>query len=175
MTQGVMSRTYIACDIKLMEPSLKPDRLPTHAEDMFCHAVYTASHAINRAYAPYLKALGLTYPQYITLTLLWERDGQKINELAQQLQMETSTLTPLVKRLEALGHVTRNRGKKDGREVFVHLTARSDALRKQAPNITACMIDKTGLTPDELTDLQKLLVKLRDGLQDAKPAERDPP
>ena len=103
---------------------------PKHASDMFCHAVYTASHAINRAYAPHLKKLNLTYPQYITLTLLWERDGQKISELAAQLNMETSTLTPLVKRLEALGHVIRKKGAQDGREVFA-ITLRSVQRRRK--------------------------------------------
>ncbi|MEX0319175.1 MAG: MarR family winged helix-turn-helix transcriptional regulator [Ruegeria sp.] len=139
--------------------------IPTRAEDLFCFGVYTASHAINRAYSGHLKRLGLTYPQYITLTLLWERDGQKINELAQCLRMETSTLTPLVKRLEALGHVTRNRSDKDGRAVVVNLTKSGRALRDRAPAVTACMIQQTGMTPAELQTLQELLFRLRDGLQ----------
>ncbi|MEX0364541.1 MAG: MarR family winged helix-turn-helix transcriptional regulator [Ruegeria sp.] len=139
--------------------------IPTRAEDLFCFGVYTASHAINRAYSGHLKRLGLTYPQYITLTLLWERDGQKINELAQCLRMETSTLTPLVKRLEALGHVTRNRSDKDGRAVVVNLTKSGHALRDRAPAVTACMIEQTGMSQTELQALQALLFRLRDGLQ----------
>lgn len=74
--------------------------IPTRAQDIFCFAFYGATHAINRAYAPILKPLGLTYPQYITLTMLWEQDGQGVGELASQLRMESSTLTPLIKRLE---------------------------------------------------------------------------
>ncbi|WP_371224695.1 MarR family winged helix-turn-helix transcriptional regulator [Roseovarius sp. 2305UL8-3] len=139
--------------------------LPTRAEEMFCFAVYTASHAVNRAYTPHLKALGLTYPQYITLTLLWEKDGQRINDLARLMRMETNTVTPLVKRLEALGHVTRTPSKTDRRAVTIHLTPSGRALRKAAPSITRCMIDGTGLSLDELTRLQTLLFKLRDGLQ----------
>lgn len=137
---------------------------PKHASDMFCHAVYTASHAINRAYAPHLKKLNLTYPQYITLTLLWERDGQKISELAAQLNMETSTLTPLVKRLEALGHVIRKKGAQDGREVFAYLTPSGRALQSHAPEITACMIEGTGLNLSELGQLTGMLSQLRSGL-----------
>ncbi len=139
--------------------------IPTHAEELFCFGVYTASHAINRAYSGYLKQLGLTYPQYITLTLLWERDSQKISELAQQLGMETSTLTPLVQRLEAMGNVTRKRNQTDGRAVDVVLTEAGRALRDRAPTITACMIGQTGLDHDELQTLQTLLLRLRDGLR----------
>ncbi len=139
--------------------------VPTLAEDLFCYGVYTASHAINRAYIPHLKKLGLTYPQYITLTLLWERDGQKVNELAKRLLMETSTLTPLLKRLEALGHVMRRPGELDAREVLVHLTESGKALSMQAEPITACMIEGTSLSRSELQRLQTLLLKLRDGLR----------
>lgn len=139
--------------------------IPTHAEELFCFGVYTASHAINRAYSGHLKQLGLTYPQYITLTLLWERDGQKINELARQLGMETSTLTPLVQRLEAMGHVTRERNQTDGRAVDVFLTQTGRALQDRAPSIRACMIEQTGLNQSELLTLQTLLLRLRDGLR----------
>ena len=151
---------------------MPPPDLPTTAKDMFCYGVYTASHAINRAYGPHLKALGLTYPQYITLTLLWERAPQKINELARQMGMETSTLTPLVKRLETMGHVTRTRGDQDKREVFVNLTQKGNAVQAQAPAITSCMIANTSLSHHELDQLQSLLIKLRDGLHSQPLAAR---
>ncbi|MEX0350136.1 MAG: MarR family winged helix-turn-helix transcriptional regulator [Paracoccaceae bacterium] len=144
---------------------MKHSELPSRAQDMFCHSVYVASHVINRAYTPHLKKLGLTYPQYITLTLLWEKDGQSVGALAGQLRMETSTLTPLIKRLEALGHVQRRRGETDERQVFVHLTGPGRALQAQAPGITACMVEGTGLTTQELDSLQALLGRLSDGLQ----------
>ncbi|MEO1106608.1 MAG: MarR family winged helix-turn-helix transcriptional regulator [Pseudomonadota bacterium] len=138
--------------------------IPKQADDLFCFGVYTASHAINRAYSPHLKKLGLTYPQYITLTLLWECDGQKINTLAKKLGMETSTLTPLVKRLENLGHVIRSRSQTDGRAVEVFLTEQGLALKHKAPEITSCMIEQTRLDKSELQKLQTLLFRLRDGL-----------
>jgi len=131
---------------------------------MFCHAVYTASHAINRSYTPFLREFGLTYPQYIVLTLLWERDNQKIGELAEQVEMESNTMTPLVKRLEDMGHIARKRGETDKRETVVSLTNKGRALKKKAPTVTACMIEKTTLSPVELNQLQLLLTKLRHGL-----------
>lgn len=150
---------------------MKHSALPTKAEDMFCHAVYLASHVINRAYTPHLKRLGLTYPQYITLTHLWEKDAQPVGELAARLKMETSTLTPLIKRLEAQGHVQRVRGKSDERQVFVHLTTEGSALRAKAPDITACMVEGTGLNVTELRTLQDLLGRLTDGLH-SKPGKQ---
>lgn len=139
------------------------DHIPTRAADLFCYGLYTASHAVNRAYSPHLKMLGLTYPQYITLTLLWEEDGQQVNALAGKLGMETSTMTPLVKRLESMGHLTRTKSKTDGRAVEVRLTDQGRALEAQAPAVTACMIGQSGLALDELQSLQALLLKLRNG------------
>lgn len=96
--------------------------VPTRADDLFCFGIYTASHAVSRAYVPHLKRLGLTYPQYITLTLLWEADRQKVNTLAKALRMETSTLTPLVTRLEGMGLVRREPNAEDRRAIDVVLT-----------------------------------------------------
>lgn len=143
-----------------------PAPLPTRAEDMFCYGIYTASHVINRAYAPHLSRLGLTYPQYIVLTLLWETDDQRVSTLADALSMGTNTLTPLLKRLEALGHVTRRKGKQDARETYIGLTHTGRALQKEAPDITACMVAGTSLTIEELGELQRLLGRLRNGLAD---------
>lgn len=144
------------------------EQLPTRAEDMFCYGVYTASHVINQSYAPHLARLGLTYPQYITLTLLWERDGQKVTELAKILRMNTNTLTPLLKRLEVLGHIKRTQGDKDKRQIIVRLTPAGRALQKQAPYITACMVNNTSLDHAELNELQRLLKKLTNGLEAAR-------
>ncbi|MBO9453469.1 MarR family transcriptional regulator [Tropicibacter sp. R16_0] len=138
--------------------------VPTRADELFCYGIYTASHAVSRAYAPHLKQLGLTYPQYITLTLLWETDRQKVNTLAKVLRMETSTMTPLVKRLEGMGLVRREPSRNDRRSVEVVLTDQGRALQAKAPAITGCMIEQTGMTHSELQDLQHLLFKLRDGL-----------
>ncbi len=134
--------------------------LPEKAQDMFCFAVYGATHAINRTYAPLLKPLGLTYPQYITLTLLWERDGQGVGELAGQLAMESSTLTPLLKRLEKMGHVERRRGKTDERQVFVYLTDSGRSLKSEAHGITSCLIEATGLDVATLDNIVSDLTAL---------------
>ena len=124
--------------------------LPETADEMFCFAVYRAAHAITRSYAPHLAQLGLTYPQYITLTLLWQEDGQSVGALSRKLGMESNTLTPLLKRLEKAGHVTRLRGSRDERQVFIHLTDQGRGLSVSAPEITACMVEATGLSPEAL-------------------------
>jgi len=147
-----------------MSNSNKGRDLPTSPDQMFCFAVYSASHVINRAYAPHLKALGLTYPQYIALTFLWQSDGQSVGALSKQMRMETSTLTPLLKRLEGLGHIRRERGLDDERQVFVHLTKTGAALKRKAPEITACMVDATGFELEALDALVASLNELRDTL-----------
>jgi len=147
---------------------LKPHELPTRAEDMFCYGIYVASHVVNRAYTPHLTRLGLTYPQYITLTLLWEKNGQKVSELAEKLRMETSTLTPLLKRLEAQGYVRRDPDDKDRRAIVITLTDHGRTLQHDAPDITACMVDQTTLSQSELETLQQLLLKLTEGLVESK-------
>lgn len=134
--------------------------LPTKAEDMFCYGIYTTWHVINQSYTRHLKRLGLTYPQYIALTLLWESNNQKVTDLAARLRMATSTMTPLIKRLELNGLVVRSKGKRDRRETFVTLTPKGERLNQEAPNITACMIEATSLTSSELSNLQLLLDKL---------------
>ncbi|MEM7169019.1 MAG: MarR family transcriptional regulator [Pseudomonadota bacterium] len=142
--------------------------LPEKANEMFCFAVYGATHAINRAYAPLLKPWGLTYPQYITLTLLWEHDGQGVGEIAGQLGMESSTLTPLLKRLEKLGHVERRRGDEDERQVFVHLTKSGRSLQKAAQHITKCLVESTGLEPRILEGIVEQLTQLRTNLEEQR-------
>ena len=143
---------------------MKISALPTRAEDMVCYGVYTAAHVINRAYTPLLTKLGLTYPQYITLTLLWECDGQRVTELAEKLRMGTNTLTPLIKRLEAQNLVERSRDTHDSRAICIRLTSLGRALQSKAPDVTACMVNATTLTRNELCELQRLLEKLSGGL-----------
>ena len=145
-------------------PRPAPEDLPTRPEEMFCFAVYSASHVINRAYAPLLKPLGLTYPQYIALTCLWEQDGLSVGELSARLMMESSTLTPLLKRLEKLGHVERRRGTQDERKVFVRLQESGKALKQQAPEVTGCMIGATGMEVRQLDTIVSLLDRLKQNL-----------
>ena len=147
------------------DTSLSDRELPERVEDLICFALYSTSHAISRAYAPLLKPLGLTYPQYITLTVLRDEDGQGVGALSKALRMESSTLTPLIKRLEAQGFVRRNRGEKDERQVFVYLTKPGRDVLKAAPNITKCMIEDTGLDHARLVELVQVLTKLSDNMQ----------
>src|SRR5260370_24247641 len=95
--------------------------------EFLCFAVYAASHAFNRVYKPLLDELGLTYPQYLAMVLLWERDDQTVGSLSEKLFLESSTLTPLLKRLEALGHVKRTRDPADERQVRVRFTDKGRA------------------------------------------------
>ena len=131
---------------------------------MICFAVYSTAHAINRAYAPLLKPLGLTYPQYIALTVLWEQDGLNVGELSKRLQMETNTLTPLLKRLEKLGHIVRKRGIKDERKVFIHLTKSGRTVQEHAPHITSCLIEAAGMSGADLNQAIALLHRLNNNL-----------
>ena len=140
------------------------DRLPQSAEELICYTIYSAGHAFNRAYGPMLKTLNLTYPQYIVLTVLWQQDGLSVGALCDRLQLESSTMTPLLKRLEGVGYITRKRGSEDERKVFVTLTKKGRTLREQAPGITKCIIDATGHDLETLDALVKSIATLRDNV-----------
>src|SRR6201996_5070814 len=101
-------------------------------DDQLCFAIYSAGIAINRAYRPLLDALEITYPQYLVLLALWERDGQTIGAIAERLALESSTITPLVKRLEAGGLLARERNPADERQVFVRLTEAGRAMQERS-------------------------------------------
>ncbi len=153
-------------------PKPENDNLPDTVEQLICFALYSANNAMNRAYKPHLAALGLTYPQYIALTALWEKDGITVGTLCDRLMIETNTLTPVLKKLEAMGHVTRRRGDGDERQVFVHLTDQGRTLRKKAPDITACIIENTGLPLARLEELVTSISQMRDNLATNKKARK---
>ena len=134
------------------------------ADEMFCHAIYSTWHVVNRSYKKHLSRLGLTYPQYITLTLLWETDHRNVSDIASALAMETNTLTPLLKRLEANGLVSRRRSQEDERQVVVSLTSEGRELQSNAEKITVCMIRDTGLKQRELEGLIDALSSMRTSL-----------
>jgi DNA-binding MarR family transcriptional regulator len=134
-------------------------------DEFVCFAVYTTSHAFNRVYKPLLDALRLTYPQYLTMALLWRRDGQTVGNLSEKLLLESSTLTPLLKRLEALGVLRRSRDPEDERQVRVYLTDEGRALREKARSIPPCIQEASGMTPEEVHELRGKLVALRHGLE----------
>ena len=133
--------------------------------EFLCFAVYSANHAFNRVYKPLLDELGLTYPQYLAMVLLWEQDDQTVGSLGEKLFLESSTLTPVLKRLEALGHVKRTRDPVDERQVRVRLTERGRALRQKARDVPGCILDASGLELDELLRLQGEIVALRSALE----------
>jgi DNA-binding MarR family transcriptional regulator len=133
--------------------------------EFLCFAVYAASHAFNRVYKPLLDKLGLTYPQYLVMVLLWERDDQTVGNLGGKLSLESSTLTPLLKRLEALGHVKRSRDLADERQVRVQLTDKGRALREKALDIPRCILDASGLEVEEAKRLLTEIAALRNALK----------
>ena len=140
----------------------KPPALPL--DNQLCFSIYGASLAINRAYKPMLDALGVTYPQYLVLSALWEADGQTIGAIAERLSLEPSTITPLVKRLELAGLVGRQRNPADERQVHVQLTPRGRALRADTACLTDTLLRRSGLTVDQIVALNRQVRSLRDAL-----------
>jgi DNA-binding MarR family transcriptional regulator len=135
--------------------------------DFMCFAVYSTNLAYSRVYKPVLDALGLTYPQYVTIICLWEQDNQTVKGLSENLFLEPSTLTPMLKRLEAMGHVRRERDKEDERSVRVSLTDAGRQLRERAFDYREITAKASGLSADEFRTLQKAIVNLRTNLMDA--------
>lgn len=132
---------------------------------MICFALYSATHAMQSAYKPLLEALGLTYPQYLVLVALWDKDAQTVGQLAQALQLESNTLTPLLKRMQAQGLVHRARDPEDERQVRVSLTDPGRAMQSRAAHIPACILEKSGMSLTDLTTLRDQVNALRDQLR----------
>ncbi|WP_339778353.1 MarR family transcriptional regulator [uncultured Thalassospira sp.] len=132
--------------------------------DFMCFTVYSTNLAYSQVYRPVLEQLGLTYPQYITIITLSEKDGQSIKSLSEKLFLEPSTITPMVKRLEAMGYVTRTRDIHDERSVLVSLTEEGRLLREKGLGFGAKTVAASGLSADEFRMLQKAIAKLRDNL-----------
>jgi DNA-binding MarR family transcriptional regulator len=130
--------------------------------DFLCFAIYSANLAYGRAYRPILEELGLTYPQYITIVALWEEDNQTVSSLGEKLFLESNTLTPMLKKLEAMGYVRRQRDPADERQVVVGLTDSGRRLRERS--LTMTLVKASGLDPDEFRKLQPGVVTLRDNL-----------
>ncbi|WP_372886939.1 MarR family winged helix-turn-helix transcriptional regulator [Shimia sp.] len=138
----------------------------SHLDEMLCFEVYSAEHAFGRLYKSLLQPLGLTYPQFLVMVLLWERDGRSIGGLGRVLGLESNTLTPLVKRLEAAGLVSRQRDRQDERRVRVALTEAGRAMRASVGHVRQAVIAATGMSEVELAALFGALRKLRAGLSD---------
>lgn len=132
--------------------------------DFACFAIHSAGHALGRAYKPLLEPLGLTYPQYLVMVALWEADGVTLGGLGERLFLDSSTLTPLLKRLEAQGLLHRQRDPANERQLRITLTAAGRALRERAAGIPACLQAATGMTEAELIRLRDAAGRLRDAL-----------
>ncbi|MCK0207190.1 MarR family transcriptional regulator [Starkeya koreensis] len=133
-------------------------------EDFLCFAVYSANHAFNRVYKPLLDRLGLTYPQYVAMVTLWAQDGITVGQIGERMLLETNTLTPLLKRLEAAGLVRRVRDSTDERQVRIHLTEKGRALRAEAGSIPQEMGQCLGRDPAAIGELTGELTRIRDQL-----------
>lgn len=131
-----------------------------HLEDQLCFALYAASRAMTAVYAPMLDALDLTYPQYLVLLVLWDHDGERVSGIGDRLQLDSATLTPLLKRLEARGLVERRRSAADERVVEVFLTAEGKRLKRRAGDIPQCMLERSGMSLPELAELRATLQEL---------------
>lgn len=132
--------------------------------EKICFALYSATHAMQRVYQPLLAPLGLTYPQYLVLTCLWDQDGRTVGELGRTLALESNTLTPLLKRMESQGLLTRARRTDDERQVQINLTAKGHALQAEADPISRCFYEACGLPLVDLTALRDQITGLRDHL-----------
>ena len=136
-------------------------------DNQLCFRLYTAARLVSGAYGPYFEQLGITYPQYLVLMVLWEQDRQPVNDIAKRLHLETNTVTPLLQRMENAGWVTRVKGEVDTRQRIVSLTETGKALEEQAkdiPNQLAREVAKY-VSVEELRHIIPSLDKLIEGLK----------
>ena len=147
--------------------------MPT-IDQMLCFAVYAAGHAFTRFYKPRLDALDLTYPQYLVFLVLWERDDLTVKALGDRLFLDSGTITPLIKRLEARGLVTRKRDEDDERQVRRRLTDEGRALKARAEAIPLAVAEGTGLSLERAEALRLELLALRERLDGVEQDQRKP-
>ncbi len=143
-------------------PAPLPDDLAV--QDYLCFALYSASQAFTRAYKPLLAPLGLTYPQYLVMRLLWARDDQSLRDIGRALHLDSGTLTPLLKRLEGMGLLRRHRDSGDERLLRVSLTEAGHELKARAAHVPGCVAEKLGMTLPEARALQQRVTALRSAL-----------
>ena len=138
-------------------------------DNQLCFRLYTASRLITQAYHPLLGEYGLTYPQYLVLLVLWEKDAQPVNDIAKRLLLETNTVTPLLKRMEAEGILTRTKGEKDARQMIVKLTKKGRDLQKKltdVPESVGSAVLCESITPETVPGLFKMLDDIINQLKD---------
>ena len=138
-------------------------------DNQLCFRLYTASRLLTQAYHPLLSEHGLTYPQYLVLMVLWEQDAQPVNDIAKRLLLETNTVTPLLKRMEAEGILTRTKGEKDARQMIVKLTKKGRELQNKltdVPEAVGSAVLCESVTPETVPGLFKMLDDIIDQLKD---------
>ncbi|MGZ3297965.1 MAG: MarR family winged helix-turn-helix transcriptional regulator [Asticcacaulis sp.] len=146
--------------ISASTPPMEAPFSDLHLDNQLCFSVYAAAHAFTQAYKPHLGPIGLTYPQYLVMLLLWEKDGRAVNELGLPLHLDSGTLTPLLKRMERAGLVTRRRCDRDERVMRIHLTDAGRALRAQAEPIPRNMLCAVDMPLEDLANLRDTLCLL---------------
>jgi DNA-binding MarR family transcriptional regulator len=147
---------------------------PIPMEDQLCFTVYSTSMAIQRAYKPLLDALGVTYPQYLVMNVLWREDSRTVGDIADELALEPSTMTPLLKRLEASGFVSRMRNPSNERQVVVTVTDEGRALKKRAGCLAEALLEHSGSTLAELGEINGRLRALRDAIYESLGGRKTP-
>ena len=147
-----------------MPKAKKPADQSLRLENQFCFALYSTSLAMTKIYKPLLDAIHLTYPQYLVMLVLWEEDGLTVSEIGERLFLDSGTLTPLLKRLEATGLLARLRDTEDERRVRIKLTAAGNSLRVKATEIPSCISDMTGYSLSELLFLSQNIKSFRQRL-----------
>jgi DNA-binding MarR family transcriptional regulator len=141
-----------------------PSDQPLRLDNQLCFAIYSTAHAFNRVYKPLLDRLGLTYPQYLVMLVLWERDGVPVKHIGERLFLDSGTLTPLLKRLEAMHLVKRTRSTEDERQVLIALTSQGQALRERAREVPPSILAASACSVGELSAMRNQIIALRDQL-----------
>ena len=137
---------------------------PLLLDNQLCYALYAAAHRMTKSYRPMLERMGLTYPQYLVLLVLWEADGVTVSEIGRRLRLDSGTLTPVLKRLEASGLLNRSRRQSDEREVEITLTASGRDLRAQAIEVRQSIMCQLHMTEPEIQAMRADLNALIDNL-----------
>ena len=140
--------------------SAKPNPM-LQLDNQLCFALYSTSLAMTKVYKPLLDELGLTYPQYLAMLVLWERDGLMVSELGDKLYLDSGTLTPLLKRLETSGYISRIRALEDERRVYITLTSSGRKLKTRAAKIPGCILSASQCSVPELMNLTSQVQALR--------------
>ena len=140
--------------------------LPLTLDEQLCFALYSTSLAMTKAYKPLLEKLGLTYPQYLAMLVLWESDDVTVKDIAARLNLDSATVTPLLTRLEAQGYLERTRGIEDERLVYIRLSKQGAALKRMARDVPADIFCATQQSPEFLIQLRDDLTQLRGTLND---------